>query len=115
MTKVLIYYAEGRTVRRGPVRKVARVGRVLERHSNRRSSAITVLTAHKEHVRKLGVDRAISTMSAAMIRIATGGPTCPDRMPIIITPTGPVPMHMVTIPITRDRAAGGASVRINVV
>src|SRR5271155_3619261 len=30
----------------------------------------------------------------AMIRIATGGPTCPDRMPIIITPTGPVPMHM---------------------
>jgi hypothetical protein len=36
-------------------------------------------------------------------------------MPIIITPTGPVPMHMVTIPITRDRAAGGASVRIKVV
>ena len=29
--------------------------RVLARHSNRRSSAITVLTAHKEHVRKLGV------------------------------------------------------------
>ena len=51
----------------------------------------------------------------AMIRIAAGGPTCPDRMPIIITPTGPVPMHMVTIPITRDRVAGGASVRIKVV
>ena len=34
---------------------------------------------------------------------------------MIITPTGPVPMHMVTIPITRDRAAGGASVRIKVV
>ena len=50
-----------------------------------------------------------------MIRIAAGGPTCPDRMPIIITPTGPVPMHMVTIPITRDRVAGGASVKINVV
>ena len=50
----------------------------------------------------------------AMIRIAIGGPTCPDRTPIIITPTGPVPMHMVTIPITRDRVAGGASVRINV-
>src|SRR5262249_5893366 len=30
----------------------------------------------------------------AMIRIAVGGPTCPDRMPIIITPTGPVPMHI---------------------
>src|SRR5437899_2708498 len=45
-----------------PVPEVARVGRVLERHSNRRSSAITVLTAHKEHVRRLGVDRAISTM-----------------------------------------------------
>jgi hypothetical protein len=29
----------------------------------------------------------------AMIRIAVGGPTCPDRTPIIITPTGPVPMH----------------------
>src|SRR5215470_9812778 len=39
----------------------------------------------------------------------------PDYMPIIITPTGPVPMHIVTIPITRDRAAGGASVRIKVV
>src|ERR1700752_3466304 len=51
----------------------------------------------------------------AMIRIATGGPTCPDRMPIITTPTGPVPIHMVTIPITRDRAAGGTSVRIKVV
>ena len=50
-----------------------------------------------------------------MIRIATGGPTCPDRMPTMITPTGPVPIHMVTIPITRDRAAGGASVRIRVV
>ena len=35
----------------------------LERHSNRRSSAITVLTALKEHVRKLGVDKAISAMS----------------------------------------------------
>src|SRR6516225_11367778 len=43
----------------------------------------------------------------AMIRIAVGGPTCPDRTPIIITPTGPVPMHMVTIPITRDRVARG--------
>ena len=51
----------------------------------------------------------------AIIRIAVGGPTCPDRMPIIITPTGPVPMHMVTIPITRDRVAGGASVSIKVV
>jgi hypothetical protein len=29
-------------------------------------------------------------------------------MPIIITPTGPVPRHMVTIPITRDRVAGGS-------
>jgi Transposase domain (DUF772) len=47
--------------------------------------------------------------------IATGGPTCPDRTPIIMTPTGPVPIHMVTIPITRDRVAGGASVRIKVV
>ena len=46
----------------------ARVGRVLERHSNRRSSAITVLTAHKEHVRKLGVDKAISTMSGGKSR-----------------------------------------------
>jgi hypothetical protein len=63
MTNVLTYYAEGRTVRRGSVRRVARVGRVLERYSNRRTSAITVLTAHKEHVRKMGVDRAISTMS----------------------------------------------------
>jgi len=36
-------------------------------------------------------------------------------MPIITTPTGPVPMHMVTIPITRDRAAGGASMSIKVV
>ena len=26
----------------------------------------------------------------AMIRIAVAGPTCPDRTPIIITPTGPV-------------------------
>ena len=51
----------------------------------------------------------------AMIRIATGGPTCPDRTPIITTPTGPVPMHMVTIPITRDRVGGGVSVRIKVV
>src|ERR1700747_2390122 len=51
----------------------------------------------------------------AMIRIAAGGPTCPDRMPIITTPTGPVPIHMVTIPITRDRVAGGTSVRIKVV
>src|SRR5215831_17900942 len=51
----------------------------------------------------------------AMIRIAFGGPTCSERMPIITTPTGPVPMHIVTIPITRDRAAGGASVRIRVV
>src|SRR5215471_3012088 len=51
----------------------------------------------------------------AMIRIACRGPTCSERMPIITTPTGPVPMHMVTIPITRDRAAGGASMRIKVV
>jgi hypothetical protein len=50
-----------------------------------------------------------------MIRIAAGSPTCPDRMPIMTTPTGPVPIHMVTIPITRDRVAGGASVRIKVV
>jgi len=28
-------------------------------------------------------------------------------MPIIITPTGPVPIHIVTIPITRDRVARG--------
>src|SRR5689334_9630278 len=46
-----------------PIPDVERVGRVLERHSNRRSFAITVLTARKEHVRKLSVDRAISTMS----------------------------------------------------
>jgi predicted NBD/HSP70 family sugar kinase len=46
-----------------PIPDVARIGRVLERHSNRWSSTITVLTAHKERVRKLGVDRAISTMS----------------------------------------------------
>ena len=25
-------------------------------------------------------------------------PTCPDGMPMAITPTGPVPIHMVTIP-----------------
>jgi hypothetical protein len=42
---------------------VARVGRVLERHRNTRSSAITMLTAHEEHVRNFGVDTAISTMS----------------------------------------------------
>ena len=51
----------------------------------------------------------------AMMRIATEGPVCPDRMPIISTPIGPVPIHMVTIPITRDRVASGASVRIKVV
>jgi hypothetical protein len=41
----------------------ARVGRVLDRHSKKRSSVITVLTADKQHVRKLGVDRPIATMS----------------------------------------------------
>src|SRR5689334_5834945 len=34
--------------------------RVLERQSHRRSFAITMLTARKEHVRKTSVDRAIS-------------------------------------------------------
>ena len=37
--------------------------RVLECHCNRRSFAISVLTVRDEHVRKLGVDRAVSTMS----------------------------------------------------
>jgi len=40
---------------------------ILQYYENVKSqmvnSAETVLTAHKEHVRKLGVDRAISTMS----------------------------------------------------
>jgi hypothetical protein len=38
--------------------------RVLERQSHRRSFAITMLTARKEHVRKTSVDRAISIMTA---------------------------------------------------
>jgi len=41
----------------------ARVGRVLECYGDRCSFAITVLTAGNEHVRKLGVDSAISTIS----------------------------------------------------
>jgi len=50
--------------------------------------------------------QSADALGRAMIWIAAGA-DCPDRMPIIITPTGPVPMHMVTIPITRDRVAGG--------
>jgi len=46
----------------------ARVGRVLERHSDRCYFAITVLTAGNEHVRKLGVDSAISTRPGAKSR-----------------------------------------------
>jgi len=42
------------------VRNFARVGQILEHHSKRRSFAITVSTGHKEHVRKLGVDLAVS-------------------------------------------------------
>jgi hypothetical protein len=38
--------------------------RVLERQSHRRSFAITMLTARKEHVRKTSVDRAISILTA---------------------------------------------------
>ena len=38
--------------------------RGLERQSHRRSFAITMLTARKEHVRKTSVDRAISIMTA---------------------------------------------------
>ena len=38
--------------------------RVLERQSHRRSFAITILTARKEHVRRMSVDRAISIMTA---------------------------------------------------
>jgi antirestriction protein ArdC len=51
------------------IRDVARVGRVLERHSNRRSFAITVLTAHKEHVRKLGVGRLDNERAVRAARI----------------------------------------------
>jgi hypothetical protein len=44
-------------------RSFARVGRILEHDSDRRSFAITVLTAGNEHVRKLRVASAISTIS----------------------------------------------------
>jgi hypothetical protein len=50
-----------------------------------------------------------------MMKIATKGPSCSDNAPIARTPSGPMPMHIVTIPITRDRVARGASVRITVV
>jgi hypothetical protein len=39
------------------------VGRILEHDNDRRSFAITVLTAGNEHVRKLRVASAISTIS----------------------------------------------------
>jgi hypothetical protein len=55
------------------------------------------------------------TPKPAMIRIAAEGPSRCDSTPIASTPSGPVPMHTVTIPITRDRVANGASVRIKVV
>jgi hypothetical protein len=45
------------------VRNFARVGRVLEHDSKRCSFAITASTGHKEHVRKLGIDSAVSTQS----------------------------------------------------
>jgi hypothetical protein len=47
-----------------------------------------------------------------MMRIAVEGPSGCDSTPIASTPSGPVPMHTVTIPSTRDRVASGASVSI---
>jgi len=46
-----------------------------------------------------------------MIRIAVAGPSHSDSMPAAKTPSGRVPMHIVTIPMTRERIAAGASIR----
>ena len=40
-----------------------------------------------------------------MMRIAVAGPSHSDSMPAAKTPSGPVPMDIVTIPITRERIA----------
>ena len=51
----------------------------------------------------------------AITRIAGAAPISSASRPIARTPSGPVPMHIVTMPMTRDVAAAGASVKTRLV